>query len=231
MKINDLPKVLIVHLCLNFFDLDSILNFSSTNKNFNSYFSEFRKAHFYFNQIQFFKNYIFDWKKNTPKTKEEEKKFLKKLLIEGDYSKLNNFYGFNFLHIVCRSKNISMEMIKHFVENKADLNDKNQHGETPFHYACENEDISLEMIKYLVENKANLSEKNKYKVSSFHYACSNKNISLEMIKYFVENKADLNDDSYLDFFADNNRILENEIFETYGETFELKQIIESFQKK
>jgi ankyrin repeat protein len=124
-----------------------------------------------------------------------------------------------------------MEMIKHFVENKADLNDKNQHGETPFHYACENEDISLEMIKYLVENKADLSEKNKYKVSSFHYACSNKNISLEMIKYFVENKADLNDDSYLDFFADNNRILENEIFETYGETFELKQIIESFQKK
>jgi hypothetical protein len=76
MELDDLPKVLVVHLCLNFFDLDSILNFSSTNKNFNSYFSEFRKAHFYF-KFNFLRIIFLIGKKIHQKQKKKKKNFSK----------------------------------------------------------------------------------------------------------------------------------------------------------
>ena len=62
----DLPKVLISFLS-SFFDLDSLLNFFSTNKKYRSYYFEFGKIFSFLNQIRFFK--YFEIESTFPKRK------------------------------------------------------------------------------------------------------------------------------------------------------------------
>lgn len=76
--------------------------------------------------------------------------------------------------------NLSFEIIKYLVENKANLNDSK--SEKRLSLACENKNINLEIIQYLVENKADLNLKNKEGKSVPDIMCEKKEI--EMIKFF-----------------------------------------------
>ena len=65
--ISEIPLPLIKSFCLTFFDLDSIINFSSTNKKHRDLLSEFRRAHYHLNQSGFIKKYQVNDKSITKK--------------------------------------------------------------------------------------------------------------------------------------------------------------------
>ena len=52
-------------------------------------------------------------------------------------------YGEIALHLACRNENISFEIIKYLIENKSDLNSKDERNNIALHLACRNENISL----------------------------------------------------------------------------------------
>lgn len=89
----------------------------------------------------------------------------------------NNLSDFTLLHYACGivisieiansfNRVYPIEIIKHLVENNADVNKKDGHGRTPLHFACKNyfnsckegkkvSDISV--IEYLLENGADIN--------------------------------------------------------------------------
>ena len=95
-RMKDLPKVLILFLS-SFFDLDTLLNFSSTNKKYRSYFFEFRKIFSFLNQMRFFEH--FGKEKNTLSKRKE---IIKNRLIERNFKDLTCRYGMTPLHYACR---------------------------------------------------------------------------------------------------------------------------------
>ena len=146
--INDLPVVLIKYIG-TFFDLDSLLNFSSTNQKLKSLFLEFRKGYSYLNVIGFIKEYECRDKKN----------FFKQVIINKNYSNLKSKYGETPLHFACWNKNVSMEMIKYYVENKCEISEKNMYNNNSFHLICSNENASVDIIKFFLESKGDINSK------------------------------------------------------------------------
>ena len=53
------------------------------------------------------------------------------------------------LHIVCERKDVSLQIVKCLVDNKADLTFLNINKSTPLHSICQNKNSKLEIIKYL----------------------------------------------------------------------------------
>ena len=60
-------------------------------------------------------------------------------------------------------------MVKYFVEKGANIEAKNNDGDTPLHYACLNQ--KTEIVKYFIEKGANIEAKNKNGNTPLHYAC------------------------------------------------------------
>ena len=114
-----------------------------------------------------------------------------KKILEGLSIDLNKFLG-----LICNHKNISLDLIKLLVENKADLTATYEDNkEPPLHNLLSqvyNDSITLDMIKYLHENKADLNMRGFKGNSPLIFLSYLKFLSLDMIKYLVENNADLN---------------------------------------
>ena len=92
-----------------------------------------------------------------------------------------NEYNSSPFHCICKNKQINIEILKYFVNNKANLNSKNNMRDTPLHYLCGNEKASFKMIQYLILNKSNINAKNPFYEIPFFGV---KNISLkEKLKY------------------------------------------------
>ena len=181
----DLPKVLIKHIA-SFFDLDSLLKFSSTNKIYRTVFSDKRELFCFLNQSGFIRN-----SKEELKAKKEK---LRKIIVseELEFSSLVDTLRFTPLHYACESEKMQIEMIKLIVEKKSDLNCFNSFQNSPLIYLSRNNEFTLETFRYLIEKKCDLNLLNNQGDSPLLTACFNPKISPEILKYLVENKSDLN---------------------------------------
>ena len=183
IELNDLPKVLIIYLS-SFFDLKSLLNFSSTNQKYNKIFLQFRKGCLYINQIGFLSVFFVDEK--------EKKQNLKRILESKETVNLVDQIGAKIIHYACKSASVSLEMIQYFEEKNCDLNLQDYLKNNPLHYLSRNQFATLDVIKYLIEKGNNLNSRNNISETCLHCLCQNETISFEKLKFFVESKSDLN---------------------------------------
>ena len=172
MSIELLPTVILKYLSF-FFDFESFVNFSLTNKRHLKMFSHVPTIY------KMIKGYL-------PKIKLNLK--LDKIIehLKGR--------GINLLLKCCENRKMSIEMIKCLIENNSDLNviDKSTKN-TPFHNSCRNKKVNFEIIKFLAENKAELNFINQNsKKTPLHCLSSNKSTCFQSLQYFVEKKGDLN---------------------------------------
>ena len=93
-------------------------------------------------------------------------------------------------HSACQNKNISLDSLKLFVENKAHLNIKDDKDETPLHFAVST--FSSEMIKLLLESKSFVSCKNTIGNTPLHCSFLGEKIELNTIKSLIESKSTIN---------------------------------------
>ena len=99
ISFDDLPNVLIRYLSY-FFELDSLIKFSSTNKRNRVIFFEFRIVYSFLNKNQFFS-------KKDP--------ILLQKILKKEYNEIKSeVSGFSLLHFACFHS--SFEMIKYFLE-------------------------------------------------------------------------------------------------------------------
>ena len=225
--IEDLPKALILFLS-HFFDLDSLVNFSSTNQRYKAYFSEFKKIYSFSRNNNFFKYFE---KKTNLSTK---KQFLKNALLKKEFGILLDVYENTLLHYASQYDSPPFEIVKYLIENKIDVNSKNKFNDISLHCAFENKNISFEIIKYLIENKSKINLNNSSRCTPLHYACKNKNISIEIIKYLIENKSDLNstntdDQTPLYYLSKNGKFMSTYFLNVVRQ--KKKQIEEYFSNK
>ena len=95
--------------------------------------------------------------------------------------------GDTLLQIACQDKN-NLEIVTYLVDNGADVNSKNNYGDTPLTEACSYG--SLEIVKYLVDKKADVNPQDDEGDTPLTNACSYG--SLEIVTYLVDNGADVN---------------------------------------
>jgi ankyrin repeat protein len=89
-----------------------------------------------------------------------------------------------------RDSNLSLEIVKYLLEQKADIEIKNNEGNTPLHVAVLNH--RLEVIHYLVEQSTvNLNTPGNRGNTALHFAMTIRDakFSLEIVKYLLEKKA------------------------------------------
>jgi len=90
-------------------------------------------------------------------------------------------------------KVIDIQEIKSLIDEKVDVNYKNESRDIPLHLACANKNINIDIIKYLVSEKADILGKDDYyRKTALHYACENENNNIDIIKYLLSEKADIN---------------------------------------
>ena len=70
---------------------------------------------------------------------------------------------------LCKSKYVSIESLKLFLEYQANINEISNFEKTPLHLLSSNSNSNPEMIKFMVENKANLNQKDHYHDPIFYY--------------------------------------------------------------
>ena len=183
--INDLPKVLINHLG-TFFDLESTINFSSTNKKFKNLFSEFRKAFIYLNQINLLDDFIPKEELEKYATKNE---FLFSISKEKDFSMLQSRSKYNLLQVEIQKPNPQLETVKLLLEYKCSVNLENNSSFNSLEMLSrDSNSLNLDLFKLLVEYKADINKNNKQKGNILNYVCENLNNSLEIVQFLVENK-------------------------------------------
>ena len=78
--------------------------------------------------------------------------------------------------------------VKYFVSKGADVNARDQRGNTLLHRVAST--APIELIKYLVEHGADIHVKNDYEVSALHLAVENPDIGI--LKYLIAQGADVN---------------------------------------
>lgn len=80
------------------------------------------------------------------------------------------------------------EIVKLLLERGADIESKDQYGQTPLHWAAIKND--LEVLKVLVKKNANLNAKNEFGNSALHLAVDHK--SDHALQILIEEKANIN---------------------------------------
>ena len=85
------------------------------------------------------------------------------------------------------SKNVDASKIKYLIERGADVNAKEQYGQTPLHYASYYNHI--ETTELLIERGADVEAKDEWEMTPLHWAsCKNR---IETAKLLIEKGADL----------------------------------------
>ena len=79
------------------------------------------------------------------------------------------------------------DLVKFFVENGAEINFKNHHGDTPLHCAATCVDGVKDNVSLLIEKKANIHETNDKGETPLHTASS-----IGIIKLLIDKGADIN---------------------------------------
>jgi hypothetical protein len=196
--LKDLPNVLI-KLISSYLDIDSLLNFSSTNQKYKNLFQEFRNGYLFFNQSGFIARYRFDEetlnqiRKHLSETEEKEispKQIFGEILLKKKFSIFN--YKSPLLFYLNKTNKPKIEMIKYLVENNCDLKIKNKYHETPLHIATTKKNPKIEILKYFIENKCEINEINVNNDTPLHYACKNQSVSLKVLKFLFEINASFN---------------------------------------
>ena len=122
------------------------------------------------------------------------KEVVKYLIEEQGFGKrVNELNEMSPLHFLCSKADNDtsrLELIKYLVGKNADVNLKDNNGNTSFHVAC-GKNANIETIKYLVENKSEINLKNKDGNTPLYMTIHN-NAYIETIIYLVESKADAN---------------------------------------
>ena len=80
---------------------------------------------------------------------------LKNLLdkLENLPEKIDAPYDQNYIHLACKSENLSIEMLKLLVEKKIDTLQIASYNRNCLMDLCQNKNATLEMLKYMYEDK------------------------------------------------------------------------------
>lgn len=92
----------------------------------------------------------------------------------------------NVVHCACFMDNI--EAIKLFINGGANINSRDEHGNTPLIYAVKKE--SIEIVKYLIKSSANVNIENNLKETPIFYALQPSRT--EILKLLIKAKSNLN---------------------------------------
>jgi ankyrin repeat protein len=95
---------------------------------------------------------------------------------------------------ICRSKTVTLDLIKYMVEKGADIKHKNWSECTSLLFLCMNSSVTLDLIEYMVENGADFNYENIWKETSLTHLCNKSDIDLEkkleiircMKKYIID---------------------------------------------
>ena len=179
--IDDLPKFVLFHL-ISYFDFNSFVFFTSTNKKNRNLFPHLRQGFAKLKKMKF------------PKTEE----MLNLILKTKDFSGIltPNICDTPIQHLLKNyeendTANEILESIQFFVENKVDIHHQNQCYDLALHLALCRPDNLPKVVNYLVENKSDLNCINNFRYTPLFLAILN-HTSLEIIKILIENKSDLN---------------------------------------
>ena len=183
-SLNDLPPVIVKYMGQSFFDIKTILIFSSINKKYKTIFSDLREIYLLLVKSKFYQKF-----RSTVPLKLDKNEFYEKILIKKEFDKL----GSSIMLFSCGKNDFDFEIVKYFIDNKCDLNSRDSYGNTPFLQACQYRE-SIELLRYLVEKGSDIKAKNKLNKSSLQLPLSTFmwKLNLEKIKYLVEIKGDLN---------------------------------------
>jgi len=96
---------------------------------------------------------------------------------------LKNKMGTTPLMMACRANSrydnrLSIKLIKFLIENGADINGKDNEGNTVIMYACDGCSPDNEVVKYLIDNKVDIHAKNKKGETVLSYAQKNNNTKI-----------------------------------------------------
>lgn len=130
-----------------------------------------------------------------------------KLLIQNTNVNSKNLPGHQPLHLLCCGGPVSEELVKSFVEKKAELNQEanvslsntREGSGTPLKLALIGKNYSLDVIKCLIKDKSDVNFSNKNDNSAFEYALAYKSNDLELLNLMVSNGAALKTDIYKHF--------------------------------
>jgi serine/threonine-protein phosphatase 6 regulatory ankyrin repeat subunit B len=86
------------------------------------------------------------------------------------------------LHYACNSYNGTLEVVSYLIENRADVKERDNRGETALHKAARAG--KLEMVKYLIEKKSDVNIKTNSEETLLHLASYSGNI--DTVKFLVE---------------------------------------------
>lgn len=147
-----------------------------------------------------------------------EESLIDTLKIIDDINQINK-QGENGLMILCKNKNIKIELLKVMFENNLDkdliqkISDENEYDyskpknykisinnscffnyKTALMYLCENENINADILVYFLNIDKNLliNQRDYEGKTALFYLCLNKNITKELIEIMIENGANIN---------------------------------------
>jgi ankyrin repeat protein len=113
---------------------------------------------------------------------------LKKYRIPSSYDPQTNNYQKNFNYLVASCEKGNTAMVSYLIENGADVNKNDIHGNTPLIVACRNRNEGI--VRCLVKNGADVNKKDKQGNTPLIVSCKKK--SERIVKYLVKNGADVN---------------------------------------
>lgn len=120
-------------------------------------------------------------------------------LIENQKANLEYISNYDYyapLFLACSNKNVTLNVIKSLVENKASIERNKSNKSSVWDIILKNPNINLDIIKYFVGQKVSL-DFNDNNWNPISVVCRNKNVTLDMIKYFFDQGVSLNS-KYID---------------------------------
>lgn len=108
--------------------------------------------------------------------------------VEGEHDYTSN----SFLHLVCKSEQIDIELLSLLINSKLDVNKIDKSQKSPLIHLCENKNATPEMIEILLINKASINLKTQSHENALHLMCSSNESKIENIFFLLENKIKVN---------------------------------------
>jgi len=90
-----------------------------------------------------------------------------------------------------KTSDIDLQVIKSFIDQKADTILFDKYHCTPLYYACDNNNLSQGVLELLI-NRFNMNAANASGRTPLHAVCANKNASKEIVQFMIRNGASVN---------------------------------------